>query len=61
MRKNQFNQSGFAPSRRRMRLPIVPILLLVAVVGLVAVLWSRGGEQPQQRVEKPIAAERLGK
>ncbi|MBD3765555.1 MAG: hypothetical protein IE927_12710 [Rhodobacterales bacterium] len=40
--------------------PILPIILVVLVVALLAFLWSRGGEQPQQRVEKVIPAEKLG-
>ncbi len=47
--------------RRRSRLPIVPIVILAVLIGLVVLLWSRGGEQSQQRVEKAIPADKLGK
>ncbi|HEX7876077.1 MAG TPA: hypothetical protein VF489_05775 [Sphingobium sp.] len=42
-------------------MPIIPVILVVLLAGLVALLWSRGGEQPQQRVEKVVPAEKLGK
>lgn len=60
--KNNRNFSSFegAGRRRGTRLPILPIVLVVLVVALLAFLWSRGGEQPQQRVEKVIPAEKLG-
>jgi hypothetical protein len=56
------NSSVFdQPGRRSMRIPVVPIALVVLLVLLVGFLWSRGGEKPQVRVEKAIPAERLGK
>ena len=60
--KNNRNFSKFESSTRRRgsRLPIVPVAALVLVVLLVVFLWSRGGEKPQQRVEKVIPAEKLG-
>lgn len=60
--KNNRNFSSFEGSTRRRgtRLPIVPVVLIVLVVALLAFFWSRGGEQPQQRVEKVIPAEKLG-
>lgn len=61
MTKLKVNRSGWAQSRRRTRLPIVPLVALAVLIGLLVLLWTRGGEQPQQRVEKPIAADRLGK
>lgn len=61
--KNNRNVSSFEGSTRRRgsRLPIIPIALVVLVALLLVFLWSRGGEQPQQRVEKIIPAEQLGK
>ncbi|MEJ7934066.1 hypothetical protein WG907_07345 [Sphingobium sp. AN558] len=60
--KNSRSYSSFeGSSRRRSRLPIIPIILLLALVGALAYAWSRGGEKPQQRVEKVIPAEKLGK
>lgn len=47
-------------SRRRMRLPLVPIAAVVLLVLGVAFLWSRGGEQSQVNVQKVIPAEKLG-
>ena len=62
MRSNRSFSTFESSSRRRgTRLPIIPIVLIVLVIGLVALLWSRGGERPQQRVEKAIPAEKLGK
>ncbi|MCI4588801.1 hypothetical protein MOK15_01585 [Sphingobium sp. BYY-5] len=60
--KNNRNLSSFEGSTRRRssRLPILPIVLVVLVAALLAFFWSRGGEQPQQRVEKTIPAEKLG-
>ncbi|WP_420142986.1 hypothetical protein [Sphingobium sp.] len=60
--KNNRNFSSFEGSTRRRgtRLPIIPVALVVLVVALLAFFWSRGGEQPQQRVEKVIPAEKLG-
>jgi hypothetical protein len=57
------NSSVFENSSRRpsLRLPVLPIVVVVAIVGLLALIWSRGGEQVQRPVEKPIPAERLGK
>lgn len=60
--KNKSNFGGFdRSSRRRSNLPIVPIALAVLLVLFLLFLWSRGGEQPQARVEKTIPAEQLGK
>lgn len=55
--------SMFETSRRRpaLRLPIIPIALVLALALLLAFLWSRGGEKPLTPVEKPIAAEKLGR
>jgi len=60
--KNNRNFSSFEGSSRRRggRLPIIPILIVLLVVALLAFFWSRGGEKPQQRVEKIIPAEKLG-
>jgi len=62
MRSNRSFSTFESSSRRRgKRLPLIPIILVVLLAGLVALLWSRGGERPQQRVEKVIPAEKLGK
>jgi hypothetical protein len=62
MRSNRSFSTFESSSRRRgTRLPLIPIVLIVLLAGLVVLLWSRGGEQPQQRVEKTIPAEKLGK
>ena len=62
MRSNRSFSTFDSSSRRRgTRLPIIPIVLIALLIGLVALLWSRGGERPQQRVEKVIPAEKLGK
>jgi hypothetical protein len=58
--KNNFG-SFERGGRRRSSLPIIPIVLVVLLVALLAFFWSRGGEQPQQRVEQTIASENLGK
>lgn len=60
--KNNRNFSSFEGSSRRRgtRLPILPIVAVVLIVAFFAFLWSRGGEHPQQRVEKVIPAEKLG-
>lgn len=60
--KNNRNFSSFEGSGRRRggRLPIIPIALVLLGAALLAFFWSRGGEQPQQRVEKVIPAEKLG-
>lgn len=60
--KNNRNFSSFEGGQRRRgtRLPIIPFALVVLFVALLAFFWSRGGEQPQQRVEKVIPAEKLG-
>lgn len=47
--------------RRRSTLPLIPIILILLIVGVFVLLWARGGEQPQVRVEKAIPAEKLGK
>lgn len=62
MKINRSYSSFEGSSRRRGKsLPIVPIILVVVLVAVIALLWSRGGEQPQQRVEKVIPAEKLGR
>ena len=60
--KNNRNFSSFEGSSRRRggRLPIIPIIIVLLVVALLAFFGSRGGERPQQRVEKFIPAEKLG-
>ncbi|MBA4091712.1 hypothetical protein [Sphingomonas sp. VDB2] len=60
--KNNRNFSSFEGGSRRRgsSLPIIPIALAALVIALLAFFWSRGGEQPQQRVEKVIPAEKLG-
>jgi sensor domain CHASE-containing protein len=55
------SHSSFETRRRGINLPIIPILLAALLVVALVVLWSRGGEKPQVRVEKTISAERLGK
>lgn len=61
MKRNRSFSNFEGSSRRRgSSLPIVPIILIVALVAIVALAWSRGGEKPQQRVEKIIPAEKLG-
>jgi hypothetical protein len=61
MKSNRSFSSFEGGSRRRTRLPIIPIVLVLIVIGLLALFWSKGGEQPQQRVEKAIPTEKLGK
>lgn len=62
MRSNRSFSNFDSSSRRRgKRLPLIPIVLIALLVGLFALLWSRGGERPQQRVEKVIPADKLGK
>lgn len=62
MKNNRSYSSFEGSSRRRGRgFPIVPIILVVVFVAVIALLWSRGGELPQQRVEKVVPAEKLGK
>ncbi|QGP78801.1 hypothetical protein [Sphingobium sp. CAP-1] len=60
--KNNRNFGSFESGTRRRgsRLPIIPIALVVLLALLLAFFWSRGGEKPQQRVEKIIPAEKLG-
>ncbi|EQB32080.1 hypothetical protein [Sphingobium ummariense] len=60
--KNRRSVSSFegASRRRRSSLPIVPVVAIIVLIGLIALFWSRGGERPQQRVEKVIPAEKLG-
>jgi hypothetical protein len=62
MKNNRSSFSSFEGSQRRRgtRLPIIPIAIAVLVIALLAFFWSRGGEQPQQRVEKVIGQEKLG-
>ena len=40
--------------RRRPKGPIILVALAVALIGLLALAWTRGGEVPTQRVEKTI-------
>ncbi|AUW58850.1 hypothetical protein C1T17_12855 [Sphingobium sp. SCG-1] len=61
MKIKRQNSSFESRTRRRSSLPIVPIILLIVIIGLFWLMWSRGGEQPQVRVEKAIPAEKLGK
>ena len=62
MRSNRSFSNFESSSRRRgKRLPIVPIVLVAVLIGFFALIWSRGGEQPQQPVEKAIPAEKLGR
>lgn len=61
MKSNRSFSNFEGGSRRRTSLPIIRIVLVLIVIGLLALFWSRGGEQPQQRVEKAIPAEKLGK
>lgn len=61
MKINRNSSSFESRSRRRSNLPIIPIALVLLLIGLLWLLWTRGGEQPQQRVEKAIPAEKLGK
>ena len=60
MKNNRSLSSFEGGSRRRTRLPILPIAAVLVLVLLIGVLWSRGGEQPQQPVEKVNPAEKLG-
>lgn len=57
------SSSVFDSPRRRssVRLPIIPIAIIVVVIAVLMLLWSRGGEQPQNRVEKAVPADKLGK
>lgn len=50
------------PPRRR-RSPLTPIVAIAAVIllALLVFAWMRGGPQPMTPVEKPIAADRLGR
>ncbi|CAN5341577.1 hypothetical protein BH10PSE12_BH10PSE12_03270 [soil metagenome] len=64
MKSNRNFGSFETTTRRRRGLPIatlIPVVLVALVIGFVLLIWSRGGEQPQQRVEKAIPAEQLGK
>lgn len=60
MKNNRSYSSFEGGSRRRTRLPIIPTVIVILLIALIAFLWSRGGEQPQARVEKVIPAEKLG-
>lgn len=40
--------------RRRPMGPIILVVIGVALIGLLVLAWSRGGEVPTQRVEKSI-------
>lgn len=48
-------------TRRRTRLPVIPLALTVLTVLLLVLIWQRGGEQAQVRVEKTVAADKLGR
>lgn len=62
MKISRNNNSFGGPSRRRRNPLFLPILFLALLfVALIGWLWSRGGEQAQQRVEIVIPAERLGR
>ncbi|MGK2912190.1 MAG: hypothetical protein ACSLE1_20695 [Sphingobium sp.] len=61
MKIKRQNSSFESRPRRRNALPVIPIVLLVLLIGLLWLAWTRGGEQPQTRVEKAIPAEKLGK
>jgi hypothetical protein len=61
MKIKRQNSSFESRPRRRSNLPLIPIVLLILLVGLIWMMWTRGGEQPQSRVEKAIPAEKLGK
>ena len=62
MKRNRSYSSFEGSSRRRrgLSLPIIPIIAVVVLVAILALLWSRGGEKSQARVEKVISAEKLG-
>lgn len=61
MKRNRSYSSFEGGSRRRgPSLPIIPIVAVIVLVAILALLWSRGGEKPQSRVEKVIPAEKLG-
>jgi hypothetical protein len=60
MKRNQYSSSFQGGSRRRSAVPLIPIIMVVILIAIIALLWSRGGEQPQARVEKVIPAEKLG-
>lgn len=55
------DSSIFEPTRRRRRLPILPVLAPILVVALLVVAWQRGGERPLTRIEKTSPADQLGK
>ena len=37
------------------------LLLILVVAAVLGWAWHQGGEKPLARVEKPVAADRLGK
>jgi len=61
--KRSRHYSSFENStrRRRISIPILPILIPILLIAFLWFIWSRGGEQPMKTVEKPIATEKLGK
>lgn len=65
MMKSNRNYGSFETTTRRRRgislAPLIPIVLLLLLIGFFWLIWSRGGEQPVERVEKVIPAEKLGK
>ncbi|RVT40159.1 hypothetical protein [Sphingobium algorifonticola] len=61
MKIKRHSNSFESRPRRRSTLPLIPIVLILLIVGLFALLWARGGEQPQVRVEQAIPPEKLGK
>ncbi len=56
-RTNSFGE----PPRRRSPVPMGCILLAIIVIAALGWAWHQGGEQPLTRVEKPIAADKLGR
>jgi hypothetical protein len=63
--KTNRNFGSFETTSRRRRgfslVPLIPVALVILLIAALWLIWSRGGEQPQQRVEKVIPAEKLGK
>lgn len=56
-RSNAFGE----PARRRSPVPMGCLLLILVVAAVLGWAWYQGGEKPLARVEKPVAADRLGK
>ncbi|MFT3966851.1 MAG: hypothetical protein QM690_13320 [Sphingobium sp.] len=57
------NSSSFGGPRRRRNPLLLPVIILIVILAaLLGWFWSRGSaEKTQQRVEKIIPAERLGR